>query len=555
MKNIKNMVLSGASVLLAANTFVACIEGNDWDVDSSFDRLFHVSQSSISVTADATFAEVSFNKTPNTTHYVIQISTDSLYDDMDESVANILTYGEDTSITTSPDTIWNLAGDTKYFFRMKGCNASTGKESLWVYLKKSSFKTKAEQIFNEITDADRDETYINVSWDATKTVTHLLVSHNEEVDGESSVVEDRYDLDEAAKTAGTFKITGLKPMTIYTIQICNGDAVRGTLKASTAAPSPDGDYKFKYNEENGTLLDQLKAIAEEAAAEGRTAYRVTAIIPGGTVVDFMGLNESGEAANVKIPDGMAVTFFGGAGEVPTLNCKKCLDLTGTHNYVRFENLNITDGGCQYLVNQSSDCVVEELSFKGCRIYDFDRSLVRGQSCAMVIDKILVDDCILTNMSSGNGYSVFYLGDAKNKVQEISLTNSTFDTAQRSFIEASKTCISTINITNCTLYNLVVDGRYLIDANGQETTINLTSIILGKTNHETAARGVRTAGVVTVLNSIRTSDCIFGSNDFRAEVGFPVGEKSSADIFTDPENHDFTLKIADQIGDPRWFKPE
>jgi len=548
------MVLSGASVLLAATTFNACTEGNDWDVDSSFDRLFHVTQSSISVSPEAISAELTFSKTPNTTHYVVQLSQDSLYDDMDESQAQIITLGEDGSIKTSPYTISDLAGDTKYYFRMKGCNAE-GKESLWVYLKKYYFKTKAEQIFAEVTDADRDETFIVVHWDSTKTVTHLIVAHNEEVDGETTEVSQQIDLDDAAKKAGVFKITGLNPMTIYTISICNGSAIRGTIKASTTAPSPAGDYKFTYKEEEGTLLDQLKAIAAQAEADGRTAYSVTAIIPGGSTVDFMGLNDSGEAANVKIPNGMAVTFFGGAGEVPTLVTKKCLDLSGTHSYVRFENLNLTDGGSQYFVNQSSDCVVEELSFKSCKISNFERSLVRGQGTAMLIDKILVDDCILTNMSHANSYSVFYFGDSKNKVQELSLTNSTFDTAKRSFIEASKTCVPKINITDCTLYNLVVDGRYLIDANGQNTEITLENIVLGKTNHESAARGVRTSGTVTVTNSLRASDCIFGSNDFKAEVGFPAGEQSSADIFADPENHDFTLKVADRIGDPRWYKPE
>ena len=165
MKNIKNMVMSGAVALLTATSFIACTDGNDWEVDSSYDRLFHSTQSSLSVTPTATTAEVSFGKTPNTTYYIMQVSKDSLFDGVDESAIVIKTFGEDGSITTTPYTLTGLAGDTKYYFRMKGryvpqnvpagaeeCPNYQPKESHWVYPKKFSFKTKAEQIFNAVTD-------------------------------------------------------------------------------------------------------------------------------------------------------------------------------------------------------------------------------------------------------------------------------------------------------------------------------------------------------------------------------------------------------------------
>ena len=53
-------------------------------------------------------------------------------------------------------------------------------------------------------------------------------------------------------------------------------------------------------------------------------------------------------------------------------------------------------------------------------------------------------------------------------------------------------------------------------------------------------------------SLRTSDCIFASNDFKE---LPKSDVSSADVFADPDNHVFTLKINDRIGDPRWFPVE
>ena len=62
----------------------------------------------------------------------------------------------------------------------------------------------------------------------------------------------------------------------------------------------------------------------------------------------------------------------------------------------------------------------------------------------------------------------------------------------------------------------------------------------------------TAGTISVENCLRTSDCVFASNDIKE---LPASDYSSADVFADPANHDFTLKINDRIGDPRWFPVE
>lgn len=48
-------------MLLGAVTFSSCADQNDWDVDSSFDRLFHTT--SLSVSPDENSAEITFDKT------------------------------------------------------------------------------------------------------------------------------------------------------------------------------------------------------------------------------------------------------------------------------------------------------------------------------------------------------------------------------------------------------------------------------------------------------------------------------------------------------------
>ena len=39
------------------------------------------------------------------------------------------------------------------------------------------------------------------------------------------------------------------------------------------------------------------------------------------------------------------------------------------------------------------------------------------------------------------------------------------------------------------------------------------------------------------------------------VGILNLDKTADEIFTDPANHNFTMKIDDRIGDPRWYKAE
>ncbi|MDD6895765.1 MAG: DUF5123 domain-containing protein [Prevotellaceae bacterium] len=542
-----NKTMAFAISGLLAMGFASCTDGNDWSVDSAFDRLFSVSDDKISVTAEDVLAHVTFNASKDAEYYIIEVSTDSLHDGIAMGGANAIVFGaQDKSITKSPADITGLAGDTKYFLRIKSM-ADGRNESKWSYYNDGqSFKTKAEQIFYPVSDADRFEDYIHLTWNAAMDVTNITVSV-----GDTEVQNIVLDAD--AKSKGEINVTGLTPSTTYTFVIYNGTAKRGTLTVSTTAAMPSGEYKVQLPA-SIAALDQATiddVVAKAQATLGKSNVSVTIGIPAGLTLDACGLNEEGEATGLYIPDGVSITFFGlSGGNAPVLNFKKSFDLKGSHNYIRFENISFTDGGCQYFINQSAAVTIsEDLSFKQCRFDSFDRSFIRTQgSVDIVVANLVIDDCVMTNMSSGNGYSVIYFGTAKTKIGSLTLTNSTFDTTQRSFVEASKAPITNgITITNCTFYNNVVDGRYLIDANGQATDITVKNTILGKSKAETA-RGIRTKGSQTFDNCLRAADCVYSANDISLEAD----EKTSADIFVDPDNHDFTLKITKLIGDPRWY---
>lgn len=546
---ISNKILSIAMTGLLGMGIVSCTDGNDWDVDGSFSRLFGIDANEINVETEDVSATVTFKTMQGVQYYIMEVSTDSLYDDVPMGGANAIVYGENKDITRSPVVLENLAGDTKYFLRIK-CMADGQTDSKWSYFKDgSSFKTKAEQIFLDPVASDRAESSLHVAWIKTSDVTNLVVT-----DAEGNEVQN-ITLDAAAKAAGEYTITGLTPSTNYTIVIMNGESKRGTLTMATSAAMPAGDYKVELPGDIERISDVVlnDLLAKAQAATGKETPSITIGLRPDRTYTIASTGEDGNDSSLALPEGVSVTFFGlSGGEAPVMSFTKSLDLAGTHAYIRFENVTFADAGCQYLVNQSNEATVGELSFKQCTLSNFERSFIRTQgSKTITIDNILIDNCLCTNMAAGNGYSVFLFGANNNFISKLEITNSTFDTSQRSFIEASKQPVTNgIYITNCTFYNNVASGRYFMDANKMKTNLVMTNTILGKSMD--GAKGARTAGSMTFDNCLRASDCVYSGNDLK-DLG--ADDRSSADIFKDPDNHDFTLKTNQRIGDPRWFPAE
>lgn len=224
MGKIKNIIYTFCAALFAT----ACTDGNDWVVDSSYDRLFSTTESSFSITPaeNAAQAEASWKATPNTTGYVIEVSTNPLSDDVPMGSEGSIVYGDGVEkITKTTYLLENLESETEYYARIK--SVGDGKESNWVYYDDGgTFKTKKEQILKtptEITDSS-----IKVSWEENCTVTSLRI-----YDGKGY---DQIILLEAAELQNcSITIQGLDPMTAYTIEIYNGDRLRGTITVNTEA--------------------------------------------------------------------------------------------------------------------------------------------------------------------------------------------------------------------------------------------------------------------------------------------------------------------------------
>lgn len=539
-----NMLVVGAFALV----LTSCVDDNDWGTDGSYSRPF--SPHEISVSAEATSATVEFDRLSGVDYYLLELNRDSLYLEDYHEGSRIDT------VRTSPYILSELAGETVYFVRLKAVSSSTAMdESKWSYYEDGemrSFKTKGEQIFESITSADRTENSIRLSWLEGADVTHIEVSVVDDEGGSTPLKTVTLTAEQIEASACV--VDGLQPTTTYSFVIYNGTSKRGERTATTAAAMPDGD--LKYTLEDGITVittDLIEELVEQAkAATGNASVGITIGIPAGVAVDMNGVDvETGEVTTLAIPDGASVTFFGLAGaEKPVLNFPKTLEIGGAHGYIRFENVIIKDDGASYLINQSDAMQVEEISFKDCEIPSLSRSLVRLQSSSIkTIGTVNIDNCVVTNQGSG-AYAFLYWNNAAYTVSNVNITNSTFNTMVHSFADVRNSSTGTFNISNCTFYNIVASGRYFLDARSA-VNVTIQNTIFGKTNAD-GVNGIRLTGATpTIIDVYKASDCNFSKYGFDADRGeTPV---SSADLFADPDNGDFTIleNKLKSLGDPRW----
>ena len=548
-------ILGVATAAMLGITLASCTDGNDWDVNGAFDRLFGVDGNKITVTPGKTTADVTFQKRSDAQYYIMEVSTDSLYDDVPMGGENAIVYGEDGSITSTPTTLSGLGGDTKYYFRMKSM-AEGKSESKWVYYKDGDgFKTLAEQIFNELTSSDITDSSVKLTWDASEEADHIVLTPG--VNGEESTT---ITLTAEDKAAGTLAITNLNASTSYSAIIYNGKAKRGELSFSTSAAPPSADYKIYYDANTG-IQNQLDAVAEEAATAGKTNYGVTVVFAANSEVTFNGMTEDQSGpASLKIPSGMSVTFYGNpGGEKPVLKMGKSLDASGSHAFIQFINVNLQEAGSGYFFNQSAASTVSELTLEDCVVKDFasKSTFFRLQGTeTKTIGTLKLINCMFDNIGSGYSFIHVDAGAGKGKVENIDIDGCTFSNIcvkGKMFIYGKNTDMTSINLKNSTFYNVIGGGQYFIDFGSDTygpTSFNIENCLFGKSADEATNKNIRAKITPSVTNCYKTTDFfknIKGTND----IGF-----SSADLFVDAANGDFSFKPGTtslSIGDPRWLK--
>lgn len=528
LKLINTSVL-GASLLLSAVSFTSCCDDNDWDVDGNYDRMFHTT--SLSVDAKDDRVGVIFDKVPGAISYQVEINRDTLYDDIELNANGNSIIQE---LTTSPDTIYDLEGTTKYFLRMRTLGEN-GKVSKWKYLAKYSFRTKSEQIISNIVPASRSA---KVYFNAAKTIDRAFVYKDED-----SVKIDNENID---FENGEINVTGLKANTTYRVKLWNGENCRGNMSFKTTEDFPEG-----YDVINLSINDDLNEILATSSNS-----KVVILMPQGMEY-FMPKGTDGTYTTPVIPENItSVYFWGAVGESqPTFHARG-INVNGNKDIVRFYNLNLVNEGtgADYILNISGSNDINKIQIDKCSVSQ-TRGVVRFQSInGGTVNEITINNCMISNIGS---YGVFNSkGQKALNIGTLNLTNSTISgVAAGALINAGQSGMN-INVDHCTIYNSVQAGKSLIDVNKLTDIVpNISNTLIGPFNGSDgtkAIKGCSMKGQVNVSSTFYTSDQLWNS-------GFELGNDipaTSKDFWTDAVNGDFTITVAyrdtyGQYGDPRW----
>ncbi|MGL5272596.1 MAG: DUF5123 domain-containing protein [Phocaeicola sp.] len=531
----------GACMLLASVSFTSCTEGNDWGVDASYDRLFSVSASSLGVTPSATTADVKWTGTPRSESYIIEVSKDSLYDEIPFNNGNSIVYGyEELTQLKSPYTITGLDSDSKYFIRIKAI-ASGKAESLWTYLENKSFNTKSEQIMESVKNADKTSTSVTLRWEAGATVTHILLTG-----GENPVTRN---LTATEKEEGIAYFDGLNPATDYLANLYNGEIRRGYVNFTTFPDAPEAEVILYLSASD--VIDQayLDAIATE--------------YPNKTVtLALAGDSEYVVAEKLIIPDGMSINFFGLPGNEKTvLSFQSTIDYSGTHSFIRFSNLDLDAQGKAYLMNQSAAAMVNEIEFDDCIIQNMATTFFRMQSTSgmKTVNSLVINNCIVRNIGSGYSFIHVDTGSAGSHgvLNNLTITNSTFynicATNGKCFIYSRAVNMESIRIADCTLNNIGSSSNYFVDFSSTSygaSTFVINNTILGATGDATL-RGVRASAAPITDATYATTDWAQTSNAVTSYINY---SKSVSELFTNPSAGEFYIldsAFSGNAGDPRW----
>lgn len=535
-------IAAGAFMLLASFLGTACTDGNDWNTDKSYDRLFSVTSANLSISAESTSAEISWGLIPDAEYYIMEYSTDSLYDGIEMGgTPHSVIVGEDKSIVESPYTITGLQGDTKYFFRMKSMSDHKA-ESHWSYLENDSFKTPAEQIFNEVASITGNSAVL--SWTPGAEVTDLKYVETDTEGADTLTVS----LAASDIAASSYTLTGLQAKTKYTVSIYNSDVKRGTRTFTTTESYPEG-----YDIVNITDADMLNDVFTNPANYIKdNGGNVVLVFANGSTLQY-----GGEEVNATIPAALkSVIFWGESGDTQPVFMPKGLACEGDHDLIRFYNLNLQNesSGADYVVNYNVTANVKELLIDNCNISK-TRGVIRiqGSGGDGVVEQISIDNCVLTDIGT---YGIVNTKIDQPCLKAISLTNSTVNTLSANGVFVTQQDDLAITISNCTFYNCVPSGKSFIDINKKEgVSVDIRNTLIAKIyNYEdgNTIKATSVKGIADAYNVFSTSDCPYNS-------GYEWGEMltvSSDGLFENPAEGDFRIQSANQskvngAGDPRW----
>lgn len=523
MKLFKNIISKAVMMCMGAIALTACTDSNDWSVDSAFNRLFGPNESNIAVKPEATRAEVTFTTVKDAESYLIQVSNDSLFN------KEVLAFGGDKKITSSPVYIDGLESDTIYYLRIK--SVGEGKmESNWARLD-GHFKTKSEQILYPLDEAkDLTATSVTLRWSANAKVTTVKCN------GQT------YTLTAEHIAAGAFTVTGLQPETEYTANIYNGKKKRGGLTFTTAIDL-NGAILVKPDEDLKTVI----ANAEDGAT--------LALMPG----EYKVLSDEGSITSIDITKNVtikslrsydrAVIKGGFTPKGGTLQLKQ-LVLNG-------------DGSVGYMIDFKEAADYGDYEIDDCEITNYSKGLMYNNASGAKVPSMVFNNCMIHDMGSGADF----LDIRSGYIAALTFTNNTVwkAAAARDFVRYDNKSSNYLGVPSPVI---TVDHNTLVGISNTDSRRLLYVRYAGNSCIWTNNIVVSTKGIVTNQSSTNVTTMLGNNNvdcpnlsSATSTVTTPMVYDDDATTlnpeFTDADKADFTvgnaLLLQRRVGDPRWIK--
>jgi len=474
--------------------------------------------------------------------YVVNISRDSLFQNIDQTIT--------VSMDSSKVVFSNLIWDQLYYINLQAKAEDPSKDSKLLVI--TATTAKFPTIILPPTPDDVTDYSIFVHWfNVGDKVTSINVS---KTDG--SLVK-AVALTDEDNVASYKEITGLASTTTYVITIYSETTLRGTENYTTTATPDLGNEIIDLRSITGipTILTDTMATANS-----------------GTVF-ILRRSETyscNSTASFVLSKSIKVICLPGLGDPAQLNYSNETDLSGNIDSIVFVNVSVSglksDGTSKvsYMFNTTSaySCNVGLVSFENCTFRSFGNSLLRLQTGAApwgIVNKVSVNNCIINDIGISSGYGVFHAangGANGNNIANFKMRNSTCYNFTKGVLFNTMSNVESVLVENCTFNDMLPGGYYFMDFSTYTVAeLNLNNCILGKTKTQDLSRGIRASAETNIV----TNNCYNTSDFFTVLFNIPgliPYSGLSTDLFSNPDNGDFTINDSkfdgkNTCGDPRW----
>ncbi len=470
--------------------------------------------------------------------YIVEISKDSTF-----QAAADFTTSVDTTVVVVTDA--DIAVRQRYFARVKADATGASIGSGW--FTSEGFSMTGEQIFVvPVPESDIIDRAVILRWTTTPGVTKIVITPPA---GPSVDIP----LSAADNTAGMKLIENLQSNTVYFAEIFAGAISKGFLSFTTKETI------------TGSSVIDLRGIANRPSVLEDTI----SVVPSGSIIILKrGLTYTLSSTNYV---DRSFTILSGAdfiSDLATIYFTSNFNLLDGSNIdsITFKDLNLESDnyGSRYVFNINTTGTIGKVNFENIRGHRF-RGWFRCQNggAGTQVNEVNIMNCVIDSLRE---YALVTTNNS-NAVANIYVANSTVYSARR-VIDHRSAGSNSITFENCTFYRLpggnTSGSNYFIDlsSNNSANPITLTNCIFGQSWDELGqgndVPGIRTGSstTVSVSNSYQAADFVSTNMSYQIPGLVPY-TGSSYDLFTDPDNGDFSIKDGGfagrgNSGDPRWY---